>query len=72
MTILLKMKIFQTGLSVMVANELLPESFDEDKMIDILNSTATDIIITAQLRKSGKLEGLLTGIHEGAEGRGTP
>lgn len=65
MGILFKMKIFQTGLSVMVANELLPDDFDESKMIDILNSTAADIIITAQLRRSGKLEELMEGLQEG-------
>lgn len=57
MTILLKMKIFQTGLSVMVANGLLPDDFDEEKMIHILNSTAMDIIAAAQMRKAGNLEG---------------
>lgn len=57
MTILLKMKIFQTGLSVMVANELLPDDFDEQKMIHILNSTAKDIIAAAQMRKEKNLEG---------------
>jgi AcrR family transcriptional regulator len=57
MTILLKMKIFQTGLSVMVANELLPDDFDEEQMIHILNSTAMDIIAAAQMRKAGNLEG---------------
>jgi AcrR family transcriptional regulator len=50
-TILLKMKIFQTGLSVMVANGLLPDDFDEEKMIHILNGTAMDIIAAAQMRK---------------------
>jgi AcrR family transcriptional regulator len=57
MTILLKMKIFQTGLSVMVANGLLPDDFDEDKMIHILNSTAMDIIGAAQMRKTGNVDG---------------
>lgn len=56
-TILLKMKIFQTGLSVMVANGLLPADFDEGKTIHILNSTAIDIIGAAQMRKAGKWEG---------------
>ncbi|RAV22986.1 TetR/AcrR family transcriptional regulator [Paenibacillus contaminans] len=57
MTILLKMKIFQTGLSLMVANGLLPADFDEGKTIQILNSTAIDIIGAAQMRKAGKWEG---------------
>lgn len=57
MTLLLKMKIFQTGLSVMVANGLLPDDSDEEKMIYLLNSTAMDIIDAAQMRKAGNLEG---------------
>ncbi|TJY42000.1 TetR/AcrR family transcriptional regulator [Cohnella pontilimi] len=51
MTILLKMKIFQTGLSVMVANGLLPDEFDEERMLQIMDSTATDIITAAKMRK---------------------
>ncbi|OIJ12842.1 TetR family transcriptional regulator [Anaerobacillus arseniciselenatis] len=49
--ILLKMKIFQTGLSIMVANELLPDEFNEEKMIEILESTANDVIAAAHLNK---------------------
>ncbi len=49
--ILLKMKIFQTGLSIMVANELLPDKFNEEKMIEILESTANDVIAAARLNK---------------------
>ncbi|GGH19055.1 TetR/AcrR family transcriptional regulator [Paenibacillus segetis] len=56
MTILLKMKIFQTGLSLMVANGLLPDDFNEEKSIEILDSVATDIITVAQMRKAGKLD----------------
>jgi AcrR family transcriptional regulator len=55
MTILLKMKIFQTGLSIMVANGLLPDDFDEEKMIHMLNSTAMDIVTAAQMRKAGNV-----------------
>ncbi|MDQ0337427.1 AcrR family transcriptional regulator [Caldalkalibacillus uzonensis] len=51
MDILLKMRIFQTGLSVMVANGLLPEDFTEEKVTEILESTATDIMDAARLRK---------------------
>lgn len=50
-TILLKMRIFQLGLSVMTANELLPESFTEEKMIELLESTATDVIFSTHHRK---------------------
>lgn len=48
-TILLKMRIFQTGLSVMVANGLLPNHFTEEQMIALLDSTASDIIVAARL-----------------------
>ncbi|WP_409340654.1 TetR/AcrR family transcriptional regulator [Paenibacillus sp. MBLB4367] len=54
-TILLKMKIFQTGLSVMVANALLPNDYDEETMIAMLNSTAMDIVGAARMRKAGHL-----------------
>lgn len=55
--ILLKMKIFQTGLSVMVANQSLPEGFnDEEKMIDILDSVARDLISAERLRKNETLD----------------
>jgi AcrR family transcriptional regulator len=59
-TILLKMRIFQIGLSIMVANELLPDNFDEKKMMHMLGSTAGDIITSAQIRK-GKNSGDKTG-----------
>lgn len=49
--ILLKMKIFQTGLSVMVANGLFPESFNEEQMIELLDSTAANIIVASRLEK---------------------
>jgi AcrR family transcriptional regulator len=54
-TILLKMRIFQIGLSLMVANELLPEHFDEEKTMHMLGSTARDIITAAHMRK-GKID----------------
>jgi len=53
MTILLKMQIFQTGLSVMVANGLLPEDIDEDKAVRLMQETGGDIIAAAQMRKTG-------------------
>ncbi len=49
--ILLKMKIFQTGLSIMVANELLPDEFNEEKMIEILETTANDVVAATSLNK---------------------
>jgi len=48
--IILKMEIFQTGLAVRVANGLLPESFTEEKMIEMLDDIAEDIIIAARSR----------------------
>jgi AcrR family transcriptional regulator len=48
-TILLKMRIFQLGLSVMVANDLLPEDYEEQYLMDILSSAANDIIRSARL-----------------------
>ncbi|SES40902.1 TetR/AcrR family transcriptional regulator [Psychrobacillus sp. OK032] len=54
-TILFKMQTFQTGLSVMAANKLLPEDCDDEKLIDALDSIAADVIAAARLRKSGSL-----------------
>jgi AcrR family transcriptional regulator len=50
-TILLKMRIFQLGLSMMAANGLLPKEFDKQDMMDILSSTADDVIMSARLRR---------------------
>lgn len=55
MTILLKMKIFQTGLCVMVANGFLPSEFTEEMMIDLLDSAATDVIVATNLRNKGEI-----------------
>ncbi|MCM3760376.1 TetR/AcrR family transcriptional regulator [Alkalihalobacillus oceani] len=49
--ILFKMKAFQTGLSVMVANGLLPEKLDIEKMKEMLDSVAEDIVTAARLRQ---------------------
>ena len=54
-TILFKMQTFQTGLSIMVANKLLPEDFDHEKLIEIFDSTAADVIAATRLRKNGSL-----------------
>lgn len=48
---LLKIQIFQTGLSVMAANDLLPEQFNEPEMIAILDELTQDIFISASLRQ---------------------
>lgn len=50
-TILLKMRIFQLGLSVMVANGLLPEGYEKQDLVDILSSTANDVILSARISK---------------------
>ncbi len=49
--ILLKMRIFQIGLSVMVANGLLPNNYGKQELKDILLSTADDVIMSARIRK---------------------
>lgn len=54
--ILLKMKVFQTGLSVMVANGLFPDQFSEEQMIELLDSMATDVIIAGRYLKNSHLE----------------
>ncbi|MBS4202173.1 TetR/AcrR family transcriptional regulator [Bacillus sp. FJAT-49732] len=51
MTIFFKMRVFTVGLSVMVANGLLPKEFSEERGIELLNSTATDVITSARLSK---------------------
>lgn len=51
-TILLKMRVFQLGLSVMAANNLLPNNYDKQDLMDILSSTANDVILSARLSKS--------------------
>jgi AcrR family transcriptional regulator len=51
-TILLKMRIFQLGLSVMVANGTLPKDYEKQALMDILSSTANDVILSARLSKS--------------------
>ncbi|WP_096154186.1 MULTISPECIES: TetR/AcrR family transcriptional regulator [Bacillus] len=55
MNILLKMRIFQGGLSIMVANGLLPKEFNDNKVVELLDSTAEDVIAAARLRKNGQL-----------------
>lgn len=52
-TILLKMKVFQLGLSVMAANGLLPKDYAMQDLIDILSSAANDVIQSARLSKKG-------------------
>lgn len=54
--ILMKMKIFQTGLTVMVANRLFTDDINEEKMVEILDSAADDVIAAIRLRKKGTLD----------------
>jgi AcrR family transcriptional regulator len=64
MYILLKMKIFHIGLTAMLATDLLPAELDEQSLIELLQSTGTDVIAAAHLRKEGKLEELGGGRNE--------
>ena len=49
--ILLKIIIFQLGLSIMAANSLLPEEFNKQDMMDILSSATDDVIMSSKLSK---------------------
>ncbi|RKQ37601.1 TetR/AcrR family transcriptional regulator [Oceanobacillus halophilus] len=53
-SIFLKMRIFTTGLSVMVAGGMLPEAFHEEKGVELLDSMAKDVISSAYLQKKEK------------------
>ncbi|KUG02752.1 transcriptional regulator, tetr family [hydrocarbon metagenome] len=52
-TILLKMRVFQLGISVMAANGLLPKDYEMQDLMDILSSAANDVILSARLSKGG-------------------
>ena len=45
------MQVFQTGLSVMIANGLLPNEFSDEMVIGLLDSTAEDVISATRFRK---------------------
>ncbi len=49
--ILLKMKIFQLGLSVMVANGSLLREYGLQDLMDLLSSAANDVILSARWSK---------------------
>lgn len=51
-TILFKLRVFQLGLSVMAANGLLPKDYGKQDLMNILSSTANDVVIAARLNKS--------------------
>ncbi|MDW7650276.1 MAG: TetR/AcrR family transcriptional regulator [Bacillota bacterium] len=55
LTILLKMRIFQTGLSVMVSNGLLGEK--EENAAELLREAAQDVICAARMRKNSTMKG---------------
>lgn len=55
-SLLLKMQIFQTGLCVMLANDLFTESVDDDKMLELMDEAAADFIHAVRLRITGKGE----------------
>lgn len=48
---LLKMRIFQTGLSMMIANGQLSPDMNEDDTINLLKETGEDLIISTHTRK---------------------
>jgi len=50
-TILLKMRVFQLGISMMAANGLFSKDYAMQDLMDILSSAANDVIISARLSK---------------------
>lgn len=56
MVILLKMRVFTTGLSMMAASEMLPEELDEERLVGLLDSAAADIIAGSRIRKEGEMK----------------
>lgn len=58
--ILLKMKLFHTGISVMAASNQLPDAFeDEAQLAALLNSTAIDLIVAAHVQNEKTIEQLI-------------
>lgn len=49
--VIMKMDIFHTGLVVQVANGLLPDYVTEEKMIEMLDSVAEDIVLATYVKK---------------------
>lgn len=49
--IILKMDIFHTGLAVKTANGLLPDFVTEEKMIEMLDSVAEEIVLAKFIKK---------------------
>ncbi len=53
-TILLKMRIFQLGLSVMVANDMLAQEYGKQDLMNLLSSAAHDVVLAAKLNQTTK------------------
>lgn len=56
LSIFLKMRIFTLGLATMVANRLLPESFGDEQVLQLLDQTAIDVIYATQQRGLGNID----------------
>lgn len=52
--LLLKMAIFQTGLCVMAANDLLPESLNDEQMIGMLDDVAESLYVKMKMGEQEK------------------
>lgn len=55
-TILFKLEIYQTGLAVRAANNLLPDDVTEDDVIRMLDDIASDVVTAARLKKQNELK----------------
>lgn len=53
MSVLFKMQVFQLGLSVMDINGLLPQDFNEEKLIELMESMGNDVIAAARIQRNG-------------------
>lgn len=52
--ILLKMRVFHTGLSIMASNSLFSKDLDDEKVVQLLDNIAEDIIFAIRRRKLDK------------------
>lgn len=59
-SLFLKMRIFQLGLSIMVANKLLPEEFDEEAQIRLLDEVGMEIGMGIAMKKERAADGAAT------------
>ncbi|MBC8061063.1 MAG: TetR/AcrR family transcriptional regulator [Clostridiaceae bacterium] len=51
--ILFKMSVFTHGLSIMVANNLFSQNYNEKELFELLEDTGKDIIMATRLKKEG-------------------